>query len=204
MNNRNSFLPCLKHWLILTLPPCLHIFNFLSSQWTKQEKTGDKGSERDWEERQSCLALIWTHIDVRPGFLSRKVKKGVHASTLKGQNKQFNKCPSYSWFRHIDFYKHLSWCPSHNLIAPLNNSFISATSGYFHYYPSLCFPQSWPVWEISASWKPVLNNDHSWVSALFSSFSYISWSVFSQYLLQLWLLKHFRQVPYAPLLLYSR
>ena len=113
-------------------------------------KTRENRRQRQRERLRGEAELLASYLNphrCQAGFLSRNMKKGVHTSTLKGQNKQFIKCPSYSWFRHIDFYKHLSWCPSHNLIAPLNNSFISATSGYFHYHPSLCFPQSWPVWE---------------------------------------------------------
>lgn len=106
---------------LLFLHACIFLISFpLSGQNKRKQETK---AVREIERRQSCLPLIWTRIDVRPGSLSRKVKKGVHASTLKGQNKQFNKCPSYSWFRHIDFYKHLSWCPSHNLIAPLKQFF---------------------------------------------------------------------------------
>lgn len=158
----------------------LHACIFLISLLSQVDQTRENRRQRQWEiERRGRAApLIWTHR-CQARVSEQKGEERCSCFPLKGQNKQFNKCPSYSWFRHIDFYKHLSWCPFSQPDCPFKQFLHSATSGYFHYYPSLLLSSIMTVWEISTSWKPVLNNDHSWVSALFSSFSYISWSVFS-------------------------
>lgn len=95
---------------LLFLHACIFLISFLLS-----DKTRENRRQRQWERLRGEAELLTSYLNphrCQARSLSRKVKKGVHASTLKGQNKQFNKCPSYSWFRHIDFYKHLSWCPS--------------------------------------------------------------------------------------------